>query len=872
MANKFSTKILVLSGQEVTASNGSLFVNGSQIQGGGGSSINNAVTGFGTNNYIPKFTTNNSGLVNSLIYESGGLVGIGTTNMLKTIDVRGDILVSGGSYYIRGASPNSLASLSVNGVGDLLWNSQSNGGNVVYVYLYPASNNLSLGDPAGNKWAGYFNDIRSTGHVYVSGNINANSGNFTNRPTVNGVGVLLVGEGGGSGGQTIQNAVTGFGTNGYIPVFTINNSGIINSDILNSSLGRVEIRSGASNQGILLTKHIINSGRIGRTDQDGSFWAAGIDFDVGNAGPVFLSFNSVAGLINSAVWNLNNSQTLGWSSATSDGSPDTTIAKQGIGIIKIQNLGVTGFITGNSGNFNNLTIFNEKVLTGLVAGSNITIQNNNNGTFTVNSAGGTINNFTVTGGITGSGINNYVPKFNFNGGLNNSNITSIGNFAGINVANPQDELEISGSITCYQSGHFNAIKITGFNSTYLQTNIQNLSNSQDASSDLVATADIGDENSYYINLGINSSKYTGNYIGLTGDSYVYSQANDFYIGNTNTGRSIAFFIGAPINTPDNSILEIYNSGIIFGSPNVHFERTTNPEAAIDGNHANVYVDNLAQRSILSYANSRGVGKMIQNTFALENIHNFSPNTTTTMNVYGTTATSAGTLSHPVAFADLTGFGTSTAFNGAPGGGPVGMQSATTSFFLTSGITGMGNGFFFASQFQFTGINQRSGSWPLTTGIQSGFNFFGGLTNATSVTLSNSNVYPTAALLGFQFARITGVSGRVDQTFKFVSKDNGAAAPFYVQETNCPLNTMESYNIYIYGRSDFRNGVHWMIKPQYMGGIYSGDFTGNFGTHLPIVKAASQTLLKPCIGISMAYSGAPDMSRGFKLKGLYCETV
>lgn len=137
---------------------------------GGGSSISNAITGLGTNNYIPKFT-DNSGLINSNVYQSGNLVGINTTNMTADLDLRGNILISGGSYYLRSTNPNSLASISVNGVGDLLLNAQSNGGNIAYVYLYPAANNMALGNPVGNKWAGYFNDIRSTGNIYVSGQI-----------------------------------------------------------------------------------------------------------------------------------------------------------------------------------------------------------------------------------------------------------------------------------------------------------------------------------------------------------------------------------------------------------------------------------------------------------------------------------------------------------------------------------------------------------------------------------------------------------------------------------------------------------------------------------------------------------------------------
>jgi len=394
-----------------------------------------------------------------------------------------------------------------------------------------------------------------------------------------------------------------------------------------------------------------------------------------------------------------------------------------------------------------------------------------------------------------------------------------------------------------------------------------MSPQKSASSDIVVTANIGSPNTYYVDLGINSSQYTGEYVGNSGDGYLYSQANDFYIGNTNTGRSINFFVGAPVNDPNNALISISTGGIIFGTPNLNMIKTTTPALGADSNHSNLYMENLAQRSILSYANNRGIGKMIQNTMAIENIHNFSPNTTTTMNPFGTTATSAGTLSHPTAYVNITGYGFCTHFACALGVAG-GIESATAPFFLTSGTTGLGAGFFFASQFAITGV---SGNYTTVTGFNSGSRFFVGMTDAATNVASVQAPYPAAALFGFQMIRSSGASGRVDSSFKFVTKNNGATAPFYVQEF-FPNN---NYAAFLYGRNDFRNGTHWMIKNLNAGTLFSGDFTGAFNM-LPLVTPAVQIFLRPSIALQVLSGNTPvgGVTQGgqFLLKGLYCETV
>ena len=555
------------------------------------------------------------------------------------------------------------------------------------------------------------------------------------------------------------------------------------------------------------------------------------------------------------------------------------LTQTGIQLKSLINI-LSGYLTGN-------------YITGLIAGSNITVNDNNDGTFTINSSSsstGSASPSYIANLITGGGNYGSLPLFIDNSGIGVSKIyqSPIGNI-GFNNISPLFANDFSGRINVSLDNDINLATLTGTNNGYIQLNINNESTGPFASSDLVCTSDIGNESTFYVDLGKNGSRYTGQYIGGSGDGYVYNDGNDFYIGNISSGKNLYLFAG---NVPysgnmvavtisqsrnvgiDNMFPQFdvdvngsgrFSSGI--NSPNISLLKTTIPQSAQDSDYNLLYMENLAQRGILSYVNNRGIGKMIPNTFALENIHNFSPNTTTTMLVIGTTATSAGTLSHPVTYADITGAGFATNFQTATlVGGAAGIQSATTPFYLTSGTTGLGAGFFFASMFQLADV---SGAYPPSSGLNTGINFFAGMTNAASIILSTTSAWNTASTLGFQFVRQSGISGRSDNNIQFVSKDNGVAAAFYIQDTNCPFVSKENYSAYLYGRNDFRNGVHWMIKRLDRGLVYSGDFTGGFNT-LPLVSSAVQTFLKPTIGMNIIGSGIAV--RNFKLKGLYCETV
>lgn len=97
------------------------------------------------------------------------------------------------------------------------------------------------------------------------------------------------------------------------------------------------------------------------------------------------------------------------------------------------------------------------------------------------------------------------------------------------------------------SGSNNALtplSAIGTTNNYLQINVQNLSNGNVASSDVVATANNGSSSTVYIDMGINSQGYSsGSSSILNGanTAYLYSTGNDFYIGNGAQNKNLIFF-------------------------------------------------------------------------------------------------------------------------------------------------------------------------------------------------------------------------------------------------------------------------------------------------------------------------------------------
>ena len=87
-------------------------------------------------------------------------------------------------------------------------------------------------------------------------------------------------------------------------------------------------------------------------------------------------------------------------------------------------------------------------------------------------------------------------------------------------------------IHVYSSGSFNIANFIGNTDTYSQINVKNLNNTAGSSSDIVVTANNGNEENHYVNLGINSSgwEFQTSSIGFQNDGYLYNVGQDMYVG------------------------------------------------------------------------------------------------------------------------------------------------------------------------------------------------------------------------------------------------------------------------------------------------------------------------------------------------------
>lgn len=118
----------------------------------------------------------------------------------------------------------------------------------------------------------------------------------------------------------------------------------------------------------------------------------------------------------------------------------------------------------------------------------------------------------------------------------------------------------------------NVISGKGNLDNYLQLNIQNTNQGGNASSDIVATANNGNESDNYIDMGINSENFSG-FLGGPNDSYLYSHGQNMWLGNINDGHNLYLFNSSseePVVTitSDNNVEiadRLYVSGSITGS-------------------------------------------------------------------------------------------------------------------------------------------------------------------------------------------------------------------------------------------------------------------------------------------------------------------
>jgi hypothetical protein len=119
-----------------------------------------------------------------------------------------------------------------------------------------------------------------------------------------------------------------------------------------------------------------------------------------------------------------------------------------------------------------------------------------------------------------------------------------------------------GTKNSYNIAHFK-----GDNEYYSQVYISNHSSGSNASSDLVVVADNGTETNHYIDLGINSSTYTGGLVGRENDAYLLNVGKDLYVGTVGGSEHPAkLFLFAENNWENPQVTVHTGSQVTFNTP------------------------------------------------------------------------------------------------------------------------------------------------------------------------------------------------------------------------------------------------------------------------------------------------------------------
>jgi hypothetical protein len=183
-------------------------------------------------------------------------------------------------------------------------------------------------------------------------------------------------------------------------------------------------------------------------------------------------------------------------------------------------------------------------------------------------------NGTVTGSFSGSlnnlrGTATHIPYFSSSQVLADSAIYQVDN--GFSVAINQNGVTTAAPEALYvwqpSTSSFNVISGKGNLDNYLQLNIQNTNQGVSASSDIVATANNGNENTNYIDMGINNENFVGP-VGVGNDAYLYSTGRDLHIGNASNFPVQIFAGGFDADADRKLLLSPNNQHELTGSLNI----------------------------------------------------------------------------------------------------------------------------------------------------------------------------------------------------------------------------------------------------------------------------------------------------------------
>jgi hypothetical protein len=175
-----------------------------------------------------------------------------------------------------------------------------------------------------------------------------------------------------------------------------------------------------------------------------------------------------------------------------------------------------------------------------------------------------IGNSSVNATAISVGANVYVNTSAFFVGNGSANaVISQGTIALSNTLSVNQKVQV-GNAAGYDFGTNALIEIDGNQDGYVQSVIQNAYAGQNASGDLVITADSGNDSVNFVDFGINSSIYSNSNYTITGalDAYLYSSNSNLAIG-TASNKDVIFHANGTLAA--NRVLTVNAVGVTFAN-------------------------------------------------------------------------------------------------------------------------------------------------------------------------------------------------------------------------------------------------------------------------------------------------------------------
>lgn len=158
----------------------------------------------------------------------------------------------------------------------------------------------------------------------------------------------------------------------------------------------------------------------------------------------------------------------------------------------------------------------------------------------------------------------------------------ISGLVGIGTTISPYALSISSSATPTPGLSGALVDVTSSVNGYTQVNIRNTSTGNNASSDLILTADTGTDTTNFVDLGVNNSGFSAGTWTINGptDAYLYTSDTNLAIGVAGVGKSLSFFTGGTLAA--NERMRVTSVGVGIGSTNPAYALSVQGDVQISG--------------------------------------------------------------------------------------------------------------------------------------------------------------------------------------------------------------------------------------------------------------------------------------------------